>query len=107
MLNTSAYSQYESRMRAITVEARSFESARALQDALSEFHAKLIGTEDEGYRVSIELGAESQIIAVLDALEQHVAERHDGPARVELDGRRYTMHADTRDVGHDEPTLAD
>jgi hypothetical protein len=83
-------------MRAITVEAKSLESARDLYNALFEFRPALTGSDAQGYRVTVELGSASdrQIIAILDALEQHVTERASGPARIELDWRRYTMHPD-------------
>jgi hypothetical protein len=83
-------------MRAITVEAKSIDSARALSNALSEFAPQLSGNDEEGYRVSVEVtGSDGQIVAILDALQEHVTERESGPARVEVDGRRYTMHADS------------
>jgi hypothetical protein len=83
-------------MRAITVEAKSLESARDLYTALFAFRPALTGSDEQGYRVTVELGSGSdrQIIAILDALEEHVTERASGPARIELDGRRYTMHPD-------------
>jgi hypothetical protein len=82
-------------MRSITVEARSLESALGIVDALSEFHPELIGSDEEGYGVLIELGSfDRQVIAVLDALEGYITNRNNGPARVELDGRRYTLHSD-------------
>jgi len=81
-------------MRSMTIEARSLQSARALYSALSEFQPEMTGSDYEGYRVSIELGSsDGQIVAVLDLLEKHVSERATEPARVELDGRRYTLHA--------------
>jgi hypothetical protein len=96
-------------MRAFTVEARSLDSARGIRDALFQFRPQLTGSDEEGYRISIELGeADSEILAVLNALEQHVTERAAGPARVELDGRGYMMHADTQsqEALRDEPTAA-
>ena len=54
----------------------------------------MTGSDYEGYRVSIELGSsDGEIVAVLDVLEKHVSERTTEPARVELDGHRYTLHA--------------
>jgi hypothetical protein len=82
-------------MRAITVEARSLDSARGFCDALAQFHPQLTGSDAGSYRVSVELGeSDSEIVALLDALEKHVTERATGPARVELDGRHYTLHAE-------------
>jgi hypothetical protein len=81
-------------MRSLTVEARSLESARSLYDALSEFHPQLTGSADEGYYVTVELGSVDRVtVAVLDAIQRYVSRRADGPARVELDGRSYTLEA--------------
>jgi hypothetical protein len=80
-------------MRGITIDAKSLESAQALYDALSTFGPQLTGSRDKGYRVTIDLAnSDRQIIAILDALEKHVRQQGSGPARVEVDGRRYTMH---------------
>jgi hypothetical protein len=79
-------------MRSLTIEARSLESAQALCSALQEFAPELSGSEEDGYRVSVELGSfDRQVLVVLDVIEQHVIERS-SPARVELDGRSYTVH---------------
>jgi hypothetical protein len=81
-------------MRAITVEAKSLDSARRLYGALSAFYPELLGTEDEGYRVSVELrNRDRDIVRVLDAIERYVNEQESDPARIELDGRYYTMEA--------------
>jgi len=81
-------------MRAITVETNSVGRARSLYNALIDFHPELVGSEDDGYRVSVELGSsESRVLEVLSAIEEHVTEAHSGPARMTVDGRRYTMHA--------------
>jgi hypothetical protein len=80
-------------MRAFTVDARSLESAQALYTALASFHPEISGDDDEGYRVTIELGSsDREVIAVLDALQRYASERAGEPTRVELDGRRYTLH---------------
>jgi hypothetical protein len=44
-------------MRAFVIEAMSLESARALYNALSEFHADLSASDGDGYRVTVELGS--------------------------------------------------
>jgi hypothetical protein len=81
-------------MRAITIEANSLGSARGLYNTLAEFHPELIGSEEEGYRVTVEVGgSDRQIVSILDSLQEYVAERAGGPARLELDGYRYTLHA--------------
>ena len=81
-------------MRAITVEAESVGPARRLYNALIAFHPELSGSEDEGYRVSVELGtSESRILDVLGAIEEYVTDANTGPASVDVGGRLYTMHA--------------
>jgi hypothetical protein len=81
-------------VRAITVEAKSLDSARNLYNSLSRFHAELLGSEEEGYRVSVELrNNDRDIVLVLDAIERYLDQRASESARVELDGHRYTMHA--------------
>jgi hypothetical protein len=80
-------------MKAITVEARTLDSARNLYKALSPFHPELLGSENGGYRVSVELRhSDHDIVPILDAIERYVNERASDPARIELDGRYYTMH---------------
>ncbi len=81
-------------MRGITIEASSVDRARGLYDALIEFHPELTGSEDAGYRVSVELGSsERRLLDVLGAIEQHITETNAGPARIDVSGRRYTMQA--------------
>jgi hypothetical protein len=78
--------------RGITIEAKSLESAQGLYAALSAFGPQLTGARGQGYRVTIDLArSERQIVAILDALEEHVRQKAGGLARVEVDGRRYTM----------------
>jgi hypothetical protein len=81
-------------MRAITVEATSIGPARGLYNALIAFHPELAGGEDDGYRVSVELGSsESRLLDVLGAIEQYVTEANSGPASMNVGGRPYVMHA--------------
>ena len=79
-------------MRSLIVEAEGLESARDLYSALSRFHPELSGSEAEGYRVAVELGSfDRRVVTVLDVIDEYVSRRNDGPARVELDGRKYTL----------------
>lgn len=81
-------------MRALTIEAGPLPVARSLYNALSEFHPELAGDDYEGYRVTVALGSnDRRIVAVLDEIQAHVTARDNGPARVELEGHRYTFHA--------------
>ena len=78
-------------MRAFTVKAKSLESAQILFNALRRFDPALDGSSSEGYSVSVDVGADSRrILEVLDAIQQYVHEGND-MARVELDGRKYTV----------------
>jgi hypothetical protein len=80
-------------MRAFVIEAKSLESAQALYNALSEFHADLSASDGDGYRVTVELGSNDHgVLAVLDTVQEFVSARNDGPARLELGGRQYTVH---------------
>jgi hypothetical protein len=75
----------------LTINARSLGSAVGFFVALSRFHPEAAEHEDGTYSVAVALGSDTDIVAVLHALAQHVTARGDGPARVELDGRRYSM----------------
>jgi len=78
-------------VRAFTVKAKSLESAQNLFNALRRFDPALDGSSSEGYSVSVDVGADSRrILEVLDAIQQYVHEGND-MARVELDGRKYTV----------------
>ena len=78
-------------MRAFTVKAKNLESAQALFDALRRFDPALHGSSSEGYSVSIDVGAnQRRLLDVLAAIQEHVQERQ-AVARVELDGRGYTV----------------
>ena len=78
--------------RAITVEAKSLDSARRLYDALSGFNPELLGDHYVGYRVLVELGTERRIVEVLNAIEAYVTETDGGAFRIDVGGRRYTMN---------------
>jgi hypothetical protein len=81
-------------MQRLTIEASSLTVATGLMNALAEFRPESTAKEFGRYQVSVDLASsDEQIIAVLNALEEHVSERNDGPARVELNGHSYTMHA--------------
>jgi ABC-type sulfate transport system substrate-binding protein len=85
----------EVKMQTLTVGASSLEVARGLYSALAEFSPEMAEKDDGGYSVTVSLrGGDRQIVAILSALEQHVSERNDGPARLELEGRTYVLHGD-------------
>jgi gamma-glutamylcyclotransferase (GGCT)/AIG2-like uncharacterized protein YtfP len=94
-------------MRALTIEAKSLESAQQLYSALSAFHPELVGSDDEGYRVRVELGSfDTQVIEVLDAVERFANSRKSATS-LELDGRRYTVEPGYQpDRQPEHPTVA-
>jgi hypothetical protein len=76
-------------MQSLTVRASSLEVAQGLSNALSAFHAEIIGDAEAGFQVSVSL-VDGDVIAILNALERHVKERQ-APTRVQLDGRSYVI----------------
>lgn len=81
-------------METLTIHAASPESGREMLAVLSAFRAELIEGA-ESCEVVVRLGRDdSEIVAVLNALEQYITERGNGPARVDLNGRSYVMHSE-------------
>jgi len=80
-------------MESLDIRTVSRESAEGLRDALKEFDAKLVESEEGRYVVEIPLAGNhtKTMIAALNALEAYVTQRGDGPARVELDGHPYLV----------------
>ena len=79
-------------MRAFTIKAKSLESAQSLFEALRRFDPSLGGSPSEGYSVSVDVGeSDRRILEVLDAIHEHVHERH-SLTRDELDERKYAVH---------------
>lgn len=84
-------------MESLVIHAVSLESAEGFCAGLSAFDPKLTEAEPGRYEVGIPLrGSDRAIVAVLNALEDYVTHRGNGPARIEVYGRRYTMHAADR-----------
>jgi hypothetical protein len=80
-------------MRALTIEAGPLADAHGLYNALSAFHPELSGDTANGHRISVELGSDTQTVAVLEAIQAHVTARDNGPARIEIEGHHYTFHS--------------
>jgi len=80
-------------MRALTIEAGRLGAAHGLYNALSEFQPELGGDEAEGHHITVELGSDARVVAVLDAIQAHITARNDGPARMQLEGRHYTFRS--------------
>jgi hypothetical protein len=62
-----------------------------LCDALKQFDAKLVESEDGRYRVEIPLAGAKKTVAALHALEEYVTQRGDGAARVDYGGHPYVL----------------
>jgi hypothetical protein len=80
----------------LSVQATSFGSASRLFSALGEFQPELTKDGEGRFFVSVQLGSDTRVAGVLDAIRNHLAERQeDEPVScvaVELDDRRYTVH---------------
>ncbi len=80
-------------MQTLTIKAKTLGSARGFMSGLAGFQRELVEAEDASYLVLITLGGgDREIIAVLNALEEYVSHRGEGPAEVGLAGRSYTLH---------------
>jgi hypothetical protein len=79
-------------MPELFIEAPTLGVAHELYKALGEFFPELGGDAGNGYRVTVEMGSERALIGALDGIQEYVSTRDKGPARVDLDGRRYTFH---------------
>jgi hypothetical protein len=64
-------------------------------ECLRGFEAELVEHEDGRYDVQVSLNGDRDINRVLGAIDTHVTERADGPARLDLDGRRYLIEPAT------------
>ena len=79
-------------MEPLTIHAASPETGRAMLAALSTFRAELIETAEGCYVVVTLDRDDREIVAVLETLEEYVTLRRDGPARLDLSGKIYTLH---------------
>lgn len=82
-------------MQTLTIRAGTQEVADALFVALDGFQPEINPSHLGGYDVTVAIEQNpNQLIAILAALQNHVTQRHDGPAHVELDGRTYSLEPD-------------
>jgi hypothetical protein len=80
-------------MESLVIHAASRESAEAFRSVLSEFDPRITVGENGRCQVEIPVAQSNRkILAALSALEAYVSTRADGPARLDLDGQRYTLH---------------
>jgi hypothetical protein len=81
------------RVQTLTIKSATLESARGFLAGLEAFQAELSEAEDGSYLVQITFsGGDREIIALLNALEDFVTHRNDGPVEVGLAGRSYELH---------------
>lgn len=82
-------------MQTLTIKAVSLASARSFRDSLEGFQTELVESEHGTYLVNVNFsGGDREIVSVLDALQEHVTRRADGPATIGLAGRNYELHPD-------------
>jgi hypothetical protein len=79
----------------LTIGPGSLERARAMLECLGGFAAELVESEDGRYDVQVSLASDRDINRILGAIDTHVSERADGPARLDLGGRRYLIEPAT------------
>jgi hypothetical protein len=78
-------------MQTLTIQAGTLEVADRLFVALDAFQPEMTTSDYGGYDVTVPINQDpGQLIAILDALHNHVTE-HNEDALVELDGRRYSL----------------
>jgi hypothetical protein len=83
----------ESVMESLVIHAASRESAEAFCSALSEFDPRLVEGDDGRCQVEVPVErSNKKILAALSALEAYVSTRAEGPARLDVQGQRYTLH---------------
>jgi hypothetical protein len=82
-------------VQTLTIGPASLERARAMLECLGGFEAELVENEDGRYEVQVILSGDRDINRVLGAIDAHVTERAEGPARLELEGRRYLIEPAT------------
>ena len=79
------------------IRAVSQESARGFCAALENFGAELAEDENGTCLVTVTFsGSNREMVAVLRALEEHIADRGDGPTVVGLGNQTYTLHPTDR-----------
>jgi len=82
-------------LQTLTIGPASLEKARAMLEGLRGFEAELVESADGRYDVQVSLDTDRDISRVLGAIDTHVTERADGPARLDLGGRHYVIEPAT------------
>ena len=91
-------------MQKLTIDASTNEVAQGLYRALASFWPEIVARPEGGYQIVVRLrGSDTQITEVLSALERHVTERGNGPAKIDLQGRSYTLHAQPQQANTAQP----
>jgi hypothetical protein len=78
-------------MQSLTIYALSADSARAMAAALGEFRCARSEANGKHELVVTFRNGDQDLVQVLSTLASHITELGDGAARVEFEGRRYTM----------------
>ena len=62
-------------MQMLSLQAKSRQSALALMNALSQFQPEMTTGETGKHLVSVQIGSDQHVLAVLDAVQKHFAAR--------------------------------
>jgi uncharacterized protein (UPF0262 family) len=79
----------------VTIGPAGLERAQAMLESLRDFEAELVENDDGRYDVQVSLDNDRDINRVLGAIDTHVTDRADGPARIDLNGRDYLIEPAT------------
>ena len=82
-------------LRTVTIGPAGLERAQAMLESLRDFEAELVENDDGRYDVQVSLDNDRDINRVLGAIDTHVTDRADGPARIDLNGRDYLIEPAT------------
>ena len=83
------------RMKSLSIEARTAETAQGLRSALADFEPEVIEQDPKTFVVRVDLSpyGGSDIGSVLSAIQRYIASCQARSALIELDGRTYMIEA--------------
>ena len=79
-------------MKTLSVEVRAVDTAFGLCSALGAFGAEVVEQASGEFVVKVDLSdSRTDLVAVLNALQDYVIQRRGAPAMIDLDGRAYVL----------------
>jgi hypothetical protein len=79
----------------LTIRAGTAEIADGLFVVLGRFHPEMNPSDLGGYDVTVTIDQnQNQLVAILNALQDHVTQESNGPAQIEFDGHKYSLEAE-------------